>query len=71
MNLRPPPPPKKKTERKEKKEDFCEIIQLHCASVVISQLRHFSFSDSPPSLLSHFQLKLMHIITLHYITKEL
>ena len=57
------PTHKKDWQKKEKEEDFCEIIQLRCASVVISQLRHFSFSDSPPSLLSHFQLKLMHIIT--------
>lgn len=41
---------------RERKGEFSEIIQVHCA--IISQLRYFSFSDSPLS-----PVTLWHVIT--------
>lgn len=34
---------------KKRQESFSEIIEVHSASVIISELRDFSFSDSPLS----------------------
>lgn len=52
----------KEMEKEKKKEEFSEIIQVHSASAVISPLRYLAFLTAP-SLLSHFQLKLMRVIT--------